>query len=454
MTGIEATSAEWVELQLDGMVGPSHHFAGLGLGNLASQAHRHQISFPRAAALEGLAKVRRVMELGIPQALLPPQHRPRLDWLRQVGFEGDDAEVIAQAGAGEGDWLSSAYSASSMWAANAASVSPASDTRDGRLHVTAANLISGRHRSLESFETTWHLRRFFAGTTTVVHEPLPALLALRDEGGANHTRLTPEWSLPGIEFWVHGESDLNSGSAPRPQRFLPRQTKAACEAIVRRHRLDPSMSFVVAQSAEAIDAGVFHNDVISVGHRDFLMFHEQAFADGRETVERISQRFQERFERPLRCIEFSEAELPMRDAVASYLFNSQWLTGEAGDWHLICPRQCERIASARRALERLKGCVPELRVVHFVDLDQSMSNGGGPACLRLRIAMSREELMRTLPTAHMTPERLAELEQLVRESYRERLSIDELRDPAFASECLAARQRVLQVLGYTEFSVL
>ena len=44
-------------------------------------------SNPREAVLQGLAKMRFVAGLGIGQALLPPQMRPSLSALRQLGFQ-------------------------------------------------------------------------------------------------------------------------------------------------------------------------------------------------------------------------------------------------------------------------------------------------------------------------------------------------------------------------------
>jgi len=61
-----------LELQLDGLVGPTHHFGGLSVGNLASMRHAGWQSRPRQAALQGLAKMRQVLALGVPQAVLPP----------------------------------------------------------------------------------------------------------------------------------------------------------------------------------------------------------------------------------------------------------------------------------------------------------------------------------------------------------------------------------------------
>ncbi len=50
------------EINFDGIVGPSHNYAGLSLGNLASARNAGAVSRPRDAALQGLAK-----DLGVSQ---------------------------------------------------------------------------------------------------------------------------------------------------------------------------------------------------------------------------------------------------------------------------------------------------------------------------------------------------------------------------------------------------
>src|SRR6187401_603462 len=178
------------EFAFDGLVGPTHHYAGLSTGNLASERHRGKLGNPRAAALQGLAKMRKVRELGAGQALLPPHERPHLGFLRSLGFGGSDADVLEAAYRSDPWLLSVASSASSMWAANAATVTPSSDSSDARLHLTPANLCSMLHRSLEAPSTTRILRKLFADAARFcVHDPLPAHPSLGDEGAANHTRL-------------------------------------------------------------------------------------------------------------------------------------------------------------------------------------------------------------------------------------------------------------------------
>src|SRR4028118_35386 len=98
------------EINFDGVVGPNHNYAGLSLGNLASSRNAGETSFPREAALQGLAKMRSNIELGLAQGLFVPPPRPAERWLADLGTTIDQAEPMLAA---------NAMSASAMWAANA-----------------------------------------------------------------------------------------------------------------------------------------------------------------------------------------------------------------------------------------------------------------------------------------------------------------------------------------------
>ena len=71
------------EYNFDGLIGPTHNFSGLASGNIASAKSRFSISHPKKAALQGLAKIKLLMNLGLPQGIIPPQERPNLTALRQ-----------------------------------------------------------------------------------------------------------------------------------------------------------------------------------------------------------------------------------------------------------------------------------------------------------------------------------------------------------------------------------
>jgi succinylarginine dihydrolase len=393
-----------LEHQFDGLVGPTHHYAGLSPGNLASQNHAGEPSNPRAAALEGLAKMRRVRELGVPQAVLPPQPRPSSSLLRRLGFSGDDQAILERALRDAPELLHAASSSSSMWAANAATVVPACDALDGLTHLVPANLVSLLHRSIEADTTTRILRHIFSSTDHfAVHEPLPACDALADEGAANHTRLVTE-----------------RGAA----------------------HLAPEHTLLWQQAPSGIDAGAFHSDVLAVGNGALLLLHEHAFENHATLLVRLRVSLGDGF----RAIVASESELPLADAVAAYPFNSQLLTLPSGRMRLLAPLESESNAAARRFLERVVD-ESDVEGVDYLDVNGSMRNGGGPACLRLRVPLSELE-RRALAGSVLFDERLErELTRIVTQRYRERLALDDMADPALLVEARTALDEITQAMG-------
>ncbi|MCC9609163.1 N-succinylarginine dihydrolase [Blastopirellula sp. JC732] len=429
------------EVNFDGLLGPTHHFGGLSAGNIASLSHRHQTSSPRRAALEGLEKMRRVAELGVTQAIFPPQRRPHWEVLREQGFSGDRRALIEAVAEQRPELLSVAYSASAMWAANAATVSPSADTADGRVHLTPANLRTMPHRRIEAAQTTQLLREIFADERLfVVHDPLPDQAKFSDEGAANHTRLCNSHSQQGVEFFVYGrggETEESDG------RFPARQTRMAAEWITQQHQLWPERTVLAQQSRRAIDAGVFHNDVIAVGNESVHLVHEYAFADQIVTLKELEQKF----DGELTTLVISDQELPLEEAVRTYFFNSQLLTIPDGTMTLVCPAECERSDAARKVIDRLLRDANPIQRCEFVDVRESMHNGGGPACLRLRVVLTPEELAAIPPVILWTPELHERLRNWIESYYRDELSIADLADPILADEAERALDELGRLLG-------
>ncbi len=435
-----------LEYNFDGIVGPTHNFSGLSYGNVASTSHGHSVSSPRSAALQGLEKMRTVSQLGIAQAVLPPLHRPSLDFLRRIGFTGTDAEVVHAAHTHDPVLLAVGYSASSMWTANAATVSPSADCEDGRLHLTPANLSSTLHRAIEPPSTTRILRAIFSNAAQfTVHDPLLASMSLSDEGAANHTRLTADHSRPGLELFVYGREALNS-SVDSPKKFPARQTLESCQAVARRHGLNPDNTIYVQQTPAAIDAGVFHNDVISVGNANVLLCHDQAFVDQPQFLGRMSERFESLFGEQLFVVEFSSSEIPLADVVSSYLFNSQLLSRRDGGMTLVCPMDCKKNEHAFACTQRLIADENPVDSVEFLDLRQSMNNGGGPACLRLRVVLNEAQQQAVHQGVIFTESLYTRLVDWVQTYYREQLSPDDLADPALVAETRAAMTALAGIL--------
>lgn len=435
-----------LEFNFDGLVGPTHNYAGLSHGNVASKKHQLSVSSPRSAALQGLKKMKFVRDLGIEQCVLPPLHRPKLDFLKAIGFSGSDEQLIEKAYSADPVLLSICYSASNMWTANAATVSPAADTVDGRLHLTPANLTTNLHRALEPGDTARILRAIFSDNQHFnVHDPLPATAAMSDEGAANHTRLSSDISKAGLEIFVYGTSHLDR-SQPRPAKFPARQTFESVAALARRHQLQDDHYLLIQQNPQAIDAGVFHNDVISVGHENILLCHQYAFKEQQTTLEKIQERFQTICDSDLFVIEFSNDELPIEDAVASYLFNSQIVTRRDGGMSLICPTDCVQNAAAKACTDKIIASKNPISEVRFLDLRQSMNNGGGPACLRLRVQLNEQQQSAIHQKVRLTDDLYSQLTDWVVRHYREELGPDDLRDPNLIAETNEACEALSKIL--------
>ncbi len=407
------------EMQFDGLVGPTHNYAGLSTGNVASTHHGGQVAHPRLAAMQGLAKMRFVHELGVDQAFLPPLDRPILTALRDTGLTGTDDDVITAAANTAPLMLAQASSASSMWTANAATIAPSCDSNDGAVHVTPANLLSKAHRALEPLQTSALLKTALPCAT---HHPPLASMALRDEGAANHTRLHTDQGV--VHLFAYG-TDEDDPTAPAPQKFPARQTRAASDTIARQHQLADDRVLLVQQHPDVIDAGVFHNDVISVGTGRVLLAHEHAFLDTDAVITMLADRLGPTFE-PLVV---TDAMLSVDDAVQTYLFNSQLLETPEG-YVLICPADVERHAAARAVVDGWIAGSSPIAGVHYLDLRESMHNGGGPACLRLRVPLTDAERATVPEGLRINEDTLQLLEAWVQRWYPETLTADDLADPA------------------------
>ena len=434
------------EYNFDGLVGPSHNYAGLSFGNVASFSNVKSASNPKQAALQGLAKMRALAARGFAQALLPPQDRPNFRLLRSIGFTGSDAEVLARAYKESPVILACAYSASPMWTANAATVSPSADTADGRVHFTAANLNNKLHRAFEHAQSARSLRAIFGDEQHfAVHDALPSTPAFGDEGAANHTRLGASHGAPSVELFVYGRVEFDP-SAPSPKRYPARQTLEASQAVARLHGLDAKRTVHVQQNPDVIDQGVFHNDVIAVGNGNVLFYHEQAFADEEASLSQVGRAVADAGA-DLTALRVDTGQVPIQDAVTSYLFNSQLLTKDDGRMALVIPQECQENRAVSRYLEGLvAGGGPIDELIHF-DLRQSMRNGGGPACLRLRVALSETEARAMHQGVIMTEALYHRLVAWVEKHYRDHLEPTDLMDPQLALEVHAALEELTVILN-------
>ncbi|WGV21291.1 N-succinylarginine dihydrolase [Pseudomonas putida] len=433
------------EVNFDGLVGPTHNYGGLSYGNVASQSNSQQGSNPREAARQGLAKMKALADMGFKQGVLAPQERPDVAALRRLGFSGSDAEVIQRAAREAMPLLVASCSASSMWVANAATVSPSADTADGRVHFTAANLNCKYHRSIEHPTTSRVLGAMFSNEQHFAHHAaLPAVAQFGDEGAANHTRFCRSYGEAGVEFFVYGRSAFDS-RYPAPQKYPARQTLEDSQAVARLHGLSDDGVVYAQQNPAVIDQGVFHNDVISVGNGEVLFYHEDAFLETDAVLGQLRAKLASKGGN-FQAICVPRAAVTVEDAVRSYLFNSQLLSRDDGSMLLVVPEECrnnERVWAYLGQLTSQGGPVKEVKVF---DLKQSMQNGGGPACLRLRVALKETELAAVNQGVIMTAPLYDTLLQWVDKHYRDRLGEADLADPQLLVECRTALDELTQIL--------
>ncbi len=412
-----------VEINFDGIIGPSHNYAGLSRGNLAATANEGQISHPRAAALQGVLKMQHNLGLGLAQGILLPHPRPNHGWLAGLGTEVAQAPPSLRA---------AACSASAMWAANAATVSPAADTRDGRCHLTVANLRTMAHRSHEWPATLAQLRLAFADAAHfAVHPPVPGTFG--DEGAANHMRLAPSHAEPGVELFVYGS---------RGGAFPVRQHEEASRAVARLHGLDPERTLFVCQSEAAIAAGAFHNDVVAVANETVLFAHEQAFEDREQVYADLRRRLP-----AAEIIEVPASRVSLADAIRSYLFNAQLVTLPEGGMALILPEEAQETAAVWAWLEEMVAGNGPIRRLLVVDVRQSMANGGGPACLRLRVVADPATIDPRFIADEAKLERTA---AIVEAHWPEHIAPDDLKDSALLARIEGARAKLLEALDLGE----
>lgn len=431
------------EVNFDGLVGPTHNYGGLSVGNVASMTSKDGTSNPKGAALQGLAKMRALHRMGLYQGVLPPHERPLVRPLRAMGFSApSDAALIEKVAKADIRLLRNVSSASAMWTANAATVSPSADTADGKVHFTPANLAAMYHRALEHPQTSRLLRAIFPDPAHFVHhQVIDGGGAMGDEGAANHGRFAASHGAPGLGLFVYGRSAFETLES---WRFLPRQALEASQAITRQHGVRDAV--FLRQSRAAVEAGAFHNDVVGVTNGTALLYHEDAYEDQGASFDAIRQAgdrlgFEPQF------IEVPRDQVPLGDAITSYLFNSQLVSLPDGGMALILPGEAEATAStADWVASAIAGNGP-ITHAHYFDLKQSMKNGGGPACLRLRVVLTAEERAGVLPGAILDDEKIDALEAWVKTHYRDALHPDDLADPDLLDEVRTGLDALTQLLG-------
>ena len=410
------------EINFDGIVGPSHNYAGLSLGNIASASHKGDASYPRAAALQGVAKMRgNFARLGV-QGFWLPLPRPNDGLLRSLAVDETAERAL----------LAAAWSASSMWTANAATISPAADTADGKCHLTPANLVTMVHRAQEWPDTKAQLDIAFGNADHfTVHDAVPPTFG--DEGAANHMRLCEKHGEAGVEVFVYG----------RPGgKFPARQHEQASRAVARLHGLDPARAVFIEQNPAAIEAGAFHNDVVAVANETVVFAHELAFADRQGAYDAMRKAFP-----ALQVVEVPDSSVNLAEAIKTYLFNAQLLTLPTGKMALIVPEECRESKAVWSWCEAMMAGNGPIREVIPVDVRQSMANGGGPACLRLRVVCDPE----TVDPRFLLNEAKADLlESVIDANWPEQIDPADLGSETLKDSVRSARNALLEALDLKE----
>lgn len=437
-----------IEVNFDCLVGPTHNFAGLSFGNLASMNNEKNYSFPQKAALQGLEKMYFLHKKGFKQAILPPHKRPLISVLEQMGFIGEKEEILQKALITQEILLKNIISSSAMWAANSATISPSIDCKDNICHISIANLQHKFHRSIEAFNTYEIFKQIFAHKNFIVHKPLISHDIFSDEGAANHNRLAPSHDYKGLEIFVYGKTA--SLDTQKTTKYPARQSLLASQSIALRHSLDEDYVLFLEQNPQAIDAGAFHNDVVCVMNENVVLCHEQAFND-HKAIDLIKQHYEKLYDQDAVIISISSLDLSLKDCVQSYLFNSQLLSKPDGKMLLFAPYEACNNQSSKKVIDHILASNNPIDEVYYFDVSESMSNGGGPACLRLRFALTNQEFNSILPTVIFNQERYDNLRNLIEKYYPQEFNLSYLTKPDFLNLCDFIHKEIFKILGLFSF---
>ena len=434
------------EINFDGLIGPTHNYSGLSDGNIASKKNFFSVSNPKEAALQGLKKAKILINAGLNQGLFLPHERPFIPGLKKLGFSGDNETILKSAYEYSKVLLSNFSSASSMWAANAATISPSPDTKDGKVHITPANLNTMFHRSLESDFTYTQCKLIFSDTCFVVHKPALSISGYGDEGAANHLRISKTHEDKGFEIFVFGESGFKEEAFAEYQKtsFIKRQALEVSKSVALSHKLDRNNVFYLQQHPHAIDKGSFHNDIVSLSNENIFIAHEKAFAN-RDVLNHVLDHLELEVEN-FNYIEIPDKEIPLDDIISSYLLNSQLFTNGEGEMQLILPTEVQNYENCMQWLDKLKH-TSDVRLLDFINIKQSMMNGGGPACLRLKVILNEDEIKKVNKNFILNNKRLQLIEDLIEREYRDELYPDDLKDPNLLDESRRVLDELTQIFS-------
>lgn len=423
------------EVNIDSLIGPTHHYGGLAYGNEASMNSKNLMSNPKKAALQGLDKMALLEKLGVHQLIIPPQIRPDVMSLRDLFIDGICKDQSL---------LSSIYSSSYMWMANAGHFTPGCDSLDKQAHFTVSNFASQCHRQFEIKGHQDILTSLF-NDQVLMHPPISS--GFSDEGAANDIRLCSFDFKEAISLFVYGRNADDEITT-----FYPcRQTKEAYDVLCLTHRLQLDRVVFAKQHKEAINQGVFHNDVISVGHKNVFLCHEFAFENQDHVLEEVRGKFKKYVKEALYLHVIPNSIITLKECVKSYLFNSQLVDSNEG-LVMIAPKQCEENSNIKIYIDTVLLKETPIKKCFYVDLQESMRNGGGPACLRLKVVLSNDEYKVILSKYQVTPKRLTEIKDIVSDLYPENVTVESFEDSVFLQNINDVQLAVLNYFRNIESS--
>ena len=143
-------------------------------------------------------------------------------------------------------------------------------------------------------------------------------------------------------------------------------------------------------------------------------------------------------------IEISDSEIPLKNIIDSYLLNSQLATNGQNEMMLILPEEVKSYETCMAWLDKLKQ-ISDIKLYDFVNIKQSMMNGGGPACLRLKVVLDENETKELNQNFLMTSDRLDAIKSLIEREYRDNLHPDDLPDPNLLDESRRVLDELTQI---------
>jgi succinylarginine dihydrolase len=175
-----------------------------------------------------------------------------------------------------------------------------------------------------------------------------------------------------------------------------------------------------------------------------MFYHEKAFRNAQQVPTEIQHKFGDK---PMYFIEVRDSQVSVADAVESYLFNSQLITLPNGEMMIMIAQECEETEPVWQYLQELIQQDTPIKHVRSFDLRQSMRNGGGPACLRLRVVLNEQELAAINSRVLMSDWLYEQLNLWVDKHYRDRMRVKDLSDPQLLAESRTALDELTRIMG-------